>query len=211
MKDAGFDTFSTRTAWQHLEERTHVVNFQSFNSYMAGGLKCTTFSFGLNLSVLYRAVPFRFFNDPEEATDLYHKPHECYGQFRRHLERKWEQAELDRKDIWFVRADGSNVNEVFDHLVTSVSDEILPWFDYYSDLNNALKTCLSDEGPYRRDLMATMGSPERNRLTGYLAIALGQTEFAAPYLERFEVYYQKALAEHRAYEKRYPKRTKKTK
>lgn len=51
LRKSGFSAFSARTAWRFAPEQTHVVNFQSFNTYLAERLGCTTVSFGLNLGI----------------------------------------------------------------------------------------------------------------------------------------------------------------
>jgi hypothetical protein len=55
LRKSGFSAFSARTAWRFAPEQTHVVNFQSFNTYLAERLGCTTVSFGLNLGIYFTA------------------------------------------------------------------------------------------------------------------------------------------------------------
>src|ERR1700756_4978391 len=49
LQAAGFTQFTTRTGWRYAGEKIDVVNFQSFNSYLASSLGCTTYSFCINL------------------------------------------------------------------------------------------------------------------------------------------------------------------
>ena len=51
LKDYGFGSFTSRTAWREREHAIDIVNFQSFNRYHADALRCTTFSFAMNLSI----------------------------------------------------------------------------------------------------------------------------------------------------------------
>ncbi|HSB16298.1 MAG TPA: hypothetical protein VLE22_17720, partial [Bryobacteraceae bacterium] len=51
LRDHGFSRFESRTAFCYRGPFINVVNFQSFNAYLAVGVGCTTFSFGLNLGV----------------------------------------------------------------------------------------------------------------------------------------------------------------
>ena len=44
LQGAGFTQFTSRTAWRHSTGKTDVINFQSFNSYLANSLGCTTYS-----------------------------------------------------------------------------------------------------------------------------------------------------------------------
>ena len=55
-----FTEFSPKTAWRLTSDQIHVVNYQSFNSYLAQGVGCTTFSFALNLGIVFRAIPFQY-------------------------------------------------------------------------------------------------------------------------------------------------------
>jgi hypothetical protein len=57
LREAGFWRFSSRSAWRHAESRVEVLNFQSFNSYNAGVLGCTTYSFSVNLGVFLLRSP----------------------------------------------------------------------------------------------------------------------------------------------------------
>ena len=57
LRDVGFDRRTARTAWRRWSEGVDVVNFQSFNSYLAGGVGCTTFSFAVNLGTTLDYVP----------------------------------------------------------------------------------------------------------------------------------------------------------
>src|SRR5882724_2810970 len=57
LKAAGFDRFTSRTAWRFRGPAIGVVNFQSFNSYIASGVGCTTFSFAIKLGFHYTFLP----------------------------------------------------------------------------------------------------------------------------------------------------------
>ena len=78
LRESGFDAFTLKTAWRHLPEQIHVVNFQSFNAYLSEGLGCTTFSFALNLGIFFRAIPALFGKVPDSPE----KPHEYECHFR---------------------------------------------------------------------------------------------------------------------------------
>src|SRR5258708_6726347 len=54
LRSHGFADFTTKTAWRHLPDQIHVVNFQSFNTSLAEGVGCTTFSFALSASTFVR-------------------------------------------------------------------------------------------------------------------------------------------------------------
>ena len=44
--------------WRHHHDRIDVVNFQSFNSYQAAVIGCTTYSFGVNLGCYLLSIPY---------------------------------------------------------------------------------------------------------------------------------------------------------
>ena len=80
LKTVGFTKFTTRTAWR-FGSALHVVNFQSFNSYNAKILGCTTMSFAVNLGLHFDFKPkgggteyFAPDNPPNEAQCLFRKP-----------------------------------------------------------------------------------------------------------------------------------------
>src|SRR5438046_2312513 len=57
LKAEGFDEFTARSAWRFAGLAINVVNFQSFNSYLASSVGCTTFSFALNLGCHFTFLP----------------------------------------------------------------------------------------------------------------------------------------------------------
>jgi hypothetical protein len=64
LREVGFERRTARTAWRRWDEGVDVVNFQSFNSYLAGGVGCTTFSFAVNLGAALDYVPGLASRDP---------------------------------------------------------------------------------------------------------------------------------------------------
>src|SRR5262245_56252790 len=100
LKVAGFSTFSSRTAWRQTTDRVDVVNFQSFNSYLADGIRCTTYSFGLNLGIYLLAIPTFPSSPKTRGSNPTLSVFDCH--YRRKLERSFVQPELGRRDIWFI-------------------------------------------------------------------------------------------------------------
>jgi len=115
LKDAGFTVFRGRDAWRSLGDQTWVVDFQSFNSHVAAGVGCTTYSFcvrlGMHLSGDERA--------PGRADAVLPKEYESSFRFTglKRLSQPWfhpwdDPRPTDRRDVWFVHEDGSNLAEV---------------------------------------------------------------------------------------------------
>jgi hypothetical protein len=115
LEKAGFTTFRGRDAWRSLEDQTWVVDFQSFNAHLADGVGCTTYSFCVRLAIhLPEDLPLPASADPA-------RPKEELGSFRFTARKRlsqpyfhpWGQAQpTDRRDVWYVREDGSNLSEV---------------------------------------------------------------------------------------------------
>jgi hypothetical protein len=57
LRDAGWTSFSIRTARRFSQSRIDVVNFQSFNSYLASAIGSTTYSFSIRLGCFFTAIP----------------------------------------------------------------------------------------------------------------------------------------------------------
>src|SRR3990170_1343025 len=115
LRDAGFTVFRGRDAWRVLDDQTWVVTFQSFNAYLAEGVGCTTYSFSVRLGLHLIDEAAR-----PSATDAA-LPREHGSSFRftclKRLSQPWfhpwgDRQATDRRDVWFVRDDGSNLAEV---------------------------------------------------------------------------------------------------
>lgn len=105
-----FTEFTSRTAWRRTADQIHVVNYQSFNSYLAEGLGCTTFSFALNLGIFFRAIPFKY--PVKGGTDPSNKPQVYHCHFQHSLVKGIAQPLFQRRDIWYVEPDGTTYRSV---------------------------------------------------------------------------------------------------
>src|ERR1700741_2674257 len=57
LREAGFGRQRGRSAYRDWASGVDLVNFQSFNSYQADGIGCTTFSFCVKLGVWLERIP----------------------------------------------------------------------------------------------------------------------------------------------------------
>lgn len=177
LKNLGFTRRTSRSAWRHWADGVDVVNFQSFNAYNAGVLGCTTFSFAVNLGIWLSYIP-PYSGQPKRKDGVpLPEEYECY--LRRSLRKRLAQPDLERKEIWLVADDGSNVVEAVSDAAAVISDEGLPWFNRFRDPQEVLRT-LTDE---RETMDGTWGfgnmpSPVRLYLTGYSAVHVGEYELA---------------------------------
>ncbi|HEX5823745.1 MAG TPA: DUF4304 domain-containing protein, partial [Candidatus Limnocylindrales bacterium] len=196
LKRLGFSRRTPRTAWRDRPGAVQVVNFQSFNSYLAEAIGSTTFSFGVNLGVFYPAIA--------EQTPVaafipdWSRPPEWHCQARKHLgkgivqpnepaARRWFDPRapqpslgswVDRPDVWYVLGDGSNLDIVVNDAHDRITEIGLPWLDRLSDLGEArrrFETVESTElapGIGDEDYGGAIGSPNRWYAVGALSAAL---------------------------------------
>jgi len=175
LKAAGFDRFTSRTAWRFRGQAIGVVNFQSFNSYIASRVGCTTFSFAINLGCHYRFLP-------EFGTSKYYDrdnpPQEYHCAFRRPLRKSLSQPSLPRPDIWLVEADGSNLSICIDDAADVLERDAKPWLDRLCDMREALRIAEADDekfdltGPSGTWGFGRKGSPMWQHVIEHLSAAL---------------------------------------
>ena len=182
LRDAGFTRFSSRTAWRHRERQVDVVNFQSFNSYNASVLGCTTYSFSVNLGCYLLEVPESFPSVKDIGGTPLPEEYQCH--FRGRLAKQLRQPEFPDKQIWFVDAEGAYIAAALHDVRMKLSRDALPWFDRLSDRGEALRILREDE-----EIMGQLwgfgrqGSPTRLYLTGYVALAAGRHDIAREALQ----------------------------
>jgi len=165
LRANGFTRFTGRGAWRYRPEQIHVVNFQSFNSYLATAVGSTTFSFALNLGIYFRMIPMHY---PVRGVHPSVRPQEYHCHFRNHLTKSFEQPEFTRRDIWYVAPDGGNVLEVLADARTVLTQDGLPWFDKFVSLEEVLRLLISEDSR----------PPIRKHMIGHIARALGRNELA---------------------------------
>ncbi len=181
MQDRGFTKFTARNAWRFSDDGICVVNFQSFSSSLAGSLGCTTYSFALNLGVFYPCITPR--HDPNvpasrlvSAADPPAEP-ECHA--RRHPHKTLTQPEFIRENIWYVRPDGSKIDETVNDARRVVLETGLPWLDRFSDLRYTLAQYLTPHTLGQIPAVATLGSVACARAGAAIALHLNDPAAAA--------------------------------
>jgi hypothetical protein len=183
LRREGFTEFSPKTAWRYTPDQIHVVNYQSFSSYLAEGVGCTTFSFALNLGIFFRAIPFEY--PVKKGPDPSVKPQEYHCHFRHRLLKNIEQPILLRRDTWYVEPDGSNLLQCLDDSRTAIEREGLPWFDRFKSLESVLALLMEQE--QLPEVFATRTSPARKRMIGYIARRIGRPDIAEPMIAEAEL------------------------
>lgn len=175
LQSCGFVSSTVRNYRRYKEDRVEVINFQSFNSYLAERVHCTTFSFSINLGIYFLCVPHEHlkFKDGKPL------PEECDCNFRKTIQKNIKQNELRRRDIFYIASDGSNLEAVMDDAFSSIQNIGITWFAQFNDMNTVLRVLINSS----EDMQDTWGfgnnpSPMRSYLTGFVANSLCQWEIA---------------------------------
>jgi hypothetical protein len=192
LQTHGFRSFTPRTAWRYGHGRVDVVNFQSFNSYLAEGLGCTTFSFCVNLGIYLPAVPHDSGREPKRSGQEL-RPEEWQCHLRLHLQRGIDQPELPRRDIWLVDEPGRYLAVAVRDARRAIAESGLAWFERWADDAVLLEALRADVGlpvDDRTQWPGNADSPARNYATGYVALARGERQVAAEYLARALAQYE---------------------
>ena len=179
LKERGFEKRSTRTAWRQRAQCVDVINFQSFNSYTASGLGCTTFSFGVNLGIYFPCIADRAWS----KTPSREWPQEFECHLRKTLIKRLPQPTFPRLDIWFVDREGSNLEDVIDDALHVIESSGMDWFARFASLEAALEAFRSmpdvgESGQGTESFGGTIGSPARLEKIAGLALELGKHETA---------------------------------
>lgn len=163
LKERGFCKFTSRYAWRIHQDRIDVLNFQSFNDYLASGLGCTTYSFAVNLGCYLRRIEAGPTFPRVIVTDArLPKEYEC--QFRGKLTRSFEQAELPRRDIWYVDPTGSYLKRVAHDVRMVLMRDGLFWFDTFLDRSRVLEILRRQDESDTLWGFGAPGSPARRHL-----------------------------------------------
>jgi hypothetical protein len=178
LRSHGFSAFTERTGWRYSASRIDVINFQSFNDYLAASVGCTSYSFALNLGQYLRCVPPDDFAVKYRASQL--APQEWQCHLRLHLQRQMDQPEFPRRDIWYIDPEGQYLSDAVRDARRALLDTGLAWFDRYSSDETVLEFLTQADyiAPDSTDFGGALGSSARNLVHGYILAALGRREEA---------------------------------
>jgi len=191
LKEHGFGQFTTRTAWRHDHDRIDVINFQSFNSYQASVIGCTTYSFALNLGCYLLYIPGQ--HGPSVIKEgnglLLPKESLCHmrGRLRPQKRQKLLQRFLPQRapdDIWAIHAGGKNLESSMAEADARLGSQGLAWFRQFDEPCEVLRI-LTSEAERMGELWGFGNNPSPNRsyCTGYAALKTGQFGLAAQQLK----------------------------
>ena len=184
LAEAGFSLCTARNYWRHTVRRIEVINFQSFNRYHADQLRCTTYSFQVNLGCYLTYVPSDL--GPVATKNGMQVPPDYWCHLRRDLTKGLAQPEFPSAYIWYVNSSGSNLGEVIQDAKAVIIRDAFPWFDRLRDDREVLRTLVEDKNNIGEP-GATWGfgnnpSPSRHYLTGFVALQLGEDAMALEHL-----------------------------
>jgi len=141
LRAAGFHNFIGRRAWRSHDDTIDHLVVGSLSRYIADGVGCTTFSFGVEAAVFYPCA--------EDIVTT--RPKEYHGTFRFILGKSLRQpffcpygkAGLDRPDVWYVLPDASNLDECMTDAVGAVQNQGLALMDRYTEPHHAYRALLT--------------------------------------------------------------------
>jgi len=176
LKEAGWTSFTARTARRFSDKRVDVVNFQSFNSHLAGAIGSTTYSFSIRLGCFLRVIP----DLRVKVKSGLPMPEEYACHLRSTLHKKFRQPECARTDVYYVDPDGKYLPRVVEAAQEAITTEGFAWFQRFSDMREVLRTLLEDaetnEGTWG---FGANPSPARHLYRGYVALSLGDAKLAS--------------------------------
>lgn len=184
LKEHGFSNFTSRSAWRYCSDRIEIINFQSFNSFLAEVVGCTTYSFAVNLGIYYTNIPDQYPNSAIKKKDGYLLPKECRCHLRKVLHKSLSQSELARNDIWYINHTGDNLELAMNDAKQMLNTDGLKWFEKYSNMEMVLETILNEEETNGTHGFGRKNSPIRNYIGGYIALALEKYDIADALLEK---------------------------
>lgn len=192
LKEKGFSINNSRTYWRQQYDRVDVLNFQSYNSYHAELMGCTTYSFSVNLATFLKYIPTGFIKVKNEMQF----PAESQGHFRCRISKGIKQDNFLERDVWYIDKEGRNLPDVMTDCISQIQKKGFEWYNKFNSKENVFKILFNDH----EDMNGTWGfgnfnSANRNKLIAYTAIELGKKELAIEKLKLILEFYKKQFAE----------------
>ena len=170
LRGSGFSHFEARNAFAYRGHFINVVNFQSFNSYLAEGLGCTTFSFAVNLGVYVIGQPGEVRLPRDKAGRL--SPREYHCAFRSILHKRTPVDGFARGEIFFIDPSGRTTASCFDELRHLVTNFLPDWFEQRNNVDRLIAGMNSESESAQRVLCCpgVPGSYVWNELSSLLML-----------------------------------------
>jgi hypothetical protein len=157
LREQGFSVFDARSAVAYIGPFINVVSFQSFNSYLAGGLGCTTFSFTPRLGVYVVGSPRQHRVKRDKDGRL--RPFEYECALRSELRKRTPVDGFARDDVFYIDPDGRTTAQCFQELKYLCTEVAPRWFRRNNDLEYLLSRMRSAEEPNSAPFLDATGRP----------------------------------------------------
>lgn len=157
LREHGFSVFDARSAFAYMGPFINVVSFQSFNSYLAGGLGCTTFSFTPRLGVYVIGSPRQDRVKRDKNGRL--RPFEYECALRSELRKRTPVDGFARDDVFYIDPDGRTTAQCFQELKYLCTEVAPCWFRTNNDLEYLLSRMRSAEEPNSAPFLDAAGRP----------------------------------------------------
>lgn len=148
LREQGFQKVNTRHNWKFNQHNIWVIDVTAVGSYFSDVTGWPSMSIFVECGIYY---PFLNTGDFDvkigRKGELLPRAHHCY--LRLSLDNTLDQsaytqtlknpAERNRKDLWWIEPDGSNVEDVIMNIRDVTLNQALPWFEKHSDWSLVLK------------------------------------------------------------------------
>jgi len=174
LRSRGFSKFNARNAWRYREPFVDVVNFQSFNSYLAEGIGCTTFSFAVNVGIYVSGCDTQDHVKRDKTGSILPQEYQC--SFREHLKKRSVVDAFQRADIFYIDSEGHSVAAVINEVRYLLTERAVAWFDALGDLDTLISWTVGGSAPpkvpdgFGTGLLTTYGSPASKDLRASLCL-----------------------------------------
>lgn len=174
LRDAGFGSFTPRSAWRHRSGRTDLFQVMTLDPGLAGAVGVSPPSFIVSLGCLLECVPSWFRIDRVRRREGLPAPADEDCHIRGRLERSAAPAGGVRRDVWPIQPDGGGLDQALHEVAGLVAEAALPWYAQFDDPQAVLRLLLEGEEVEGRLWgFGKRGSPVRHYLTGYVALEVG--------------------------------------
>jgi hypothetical protein len=147
LRDNGFSKVSARKAWGWRDKCVRVLLVRAVGNHFSQVTGWPPMSVCVWAGVYYDFIPFNGHLPPglDEKGRLAPDVSSCHltldllcsldqSQFTHQL---FNPAEHERKDIWWLEPDGSNMVDVVENITLNFVDQGIPWLRRYTDLELA--------------------------------------------------------------------------
>jgi len=132
LKEAGFNKFSGKKAWKHFENKIYLFQVSGVGAHFSSVTGYPASSLTASINIYYIGLPDSVQCKKIDKSGIL-LPGETECNYRFGLDKNVSQKDLmssisfdvERRDIWWVNQDGSNVTEVIDDLKTTLESHAL--------------------------------------------------------------------------------------